>query len=130
MRTKIKFIPGNRAGIKEDPAKEGIIEVRPGTKGIDLGDKKYEMAYIRVLDENHYFKGMCIYSDDLPEGYDVICYYLNPMSGLNLFESMRPNPSVKLSSEIMTKIPCDLYGWAEYHEKLRGRITNTFLNRR
>ena len=104
MRTKINFIPGNRAGVKEDPTKEGIIEVRPGTKGIDLGDKKYAMAYIRVLDDRHYFKGMCIYSDNLPEDYDVICYYRDPKHGLVTLKTVDSNMDAKLNPDIMTMI--------------------------
>lgn len=58
MKSAIKFIPGNRAGIAVNPEKDGIIEVRPGTKGINLGERKYAMAYIRVLNEHKYLKGM------------------------------------------------------------------------
>ena len=55
MKTNIEFINGKRVGIKEDPMKEGIIEIRQGVKGLDLGENKYAMAYIRVVDEMHYF---------------------------------------------------------------------------
>ena len=103
---KIKFIPGNRAGIKEDPEKEGIIEVRPGVKGLNLGAKKYAMAYIRVVDEYHYFKGMCLYSDDLPEGYDVIAYYRDPAQGLKMLKRFVPDRDVPplLSDRILTRV--------------------------
>lgn len=53
-------------GIKKD----GVIEIRPGCKDLDLGDSHY--AQVRVLvDGTHYLKGMAVYSDDLPEGCDV-----------------------------------------------------------
>lgn len=99
---KIKFIPGNRAGFREDPDKSGIIEVRPGTKGVDLGDKKYEVAYIRVLDEYHYIKGMCIYSDNLPDDYDVMLYYDDPRNALYALHRVRSD--LKLKNGVMTPI--------------------------
>lgn len=101
----VKFIPGKRAGAKEDPTKEGIIEVRPGTNGIDLGEEKYAMAYIRVLDARHCFKGMCVYSDNLPEDYDVICYCRDPAHMLTALKTV--TTEMNLSKNIMTKIPSE-----------------------
>ena len=98
----VKFIPGKRAGVKEDPLKEGIIEVRYGTEGIDLGEKKYAKAYIRVLDEQHCFKGMCVYSDNLPDDYDIICYFRDPYHGLTVLRTV--TPEMNLGKDIMTKI--------------------------
>jgi len=105
----VKFISGKRAGVKEDPLKEGIIEIRPGTDGIDLGEKKYAMAYIRVLDDQHCFKGMCVYSDKLPDGYDVICYYDSPRHGLTVLRTIKPE--MNLGKDIMTKVPSDYGGY-------------------
>lgn len=101
----VKFVPGKKAGVKEDPLKEGIIEVRPGTKGIDLGEKKFALAYIRVLDDRHCFKGMCLYSDNLPGDYDIICYYRDPSQGLMVLKSV--TPEMNLSKDIMTVIQSD-----------------------
>lgn len=111
----VKFIPGKRAGVKEDPLKEGIIEVRPGTKGIDLGEKKYAMAYIRVLDDRHCFKGMCMYSDNLPDDYDVICYFRDPCHGLTVLRTVKPE--MNLGKDIMTEVSTTIdsnndYGFA------------------
>lgn len=101
----VKFIPGKKAGIKEDPLKEGIIEVRPGTAGINLGEKKYAMAYIRVLDELHCFKGMCVYSNNLPDDYDIICYFRDPDHGLTVLKTVKPE--MNLCKDIMTIIQSD-----------------------
>ena len=116
MKNTIKFILGNRAGIKEDPAKAGIIEVRPGTKGVDLGEKKYAMAYIRVLDENHYLKGMCVYSDNLPDNYDVIKYCSDPNDCLKSVKTVTPD--MKLNKGVMTKILDDA-DWKAWKESLK-----------
>lgn len=51
--------------------KDGVIELREGAKGLDLGNSKYAQVRIGV-DGTHYLKGMAIYSDDIPAGYDII----------------------------------------------------------
>ena len=120
MGSSVKFIPGNRAGITEDPIKAGIIEVRPGTKGIDLGEQRYGMAYIRVLDEFHYLKGMCVYSNNLPENYDVIRYCFDPRDCLYALKDEREDKDIpkKLNKGIMTKIKSPSYDeWMEWREK-------------
>lgn len=54
-------------GIKKD----GTIELRRGVDDISLGDSNYAQVRINV-DGTHYLKGMAHYSDDMPEGVDVI----------------------------------------------------------
>lgn len=123
----VKFIPGKRAGIKEDPLKEGIIEVRPGTKGIDLGENKYyAMAYIRVLDDRHCFKGMCVYSDNLPDDYDIICYFRDPKHGLTVLRTV--TPEMNLSKDIVTIIRHDGM-WNQYSCSLK-ELLNEQTNKR
>ena len=131
MRQTIKFIPGNRAGIKEDPVKAGIIEVRPGVKGLDLGEKKYAGAYIRVLDEHHYLKGMCLYSDNLPENYDVIKYCLDPKDVLKALKDDRDDPYMpqKLNKGIMTKIK-DSANWNAWAEEYKKHWLHPVLDRK
>lgn len=51
--------------------KDGVMEIRRGVKDLDLGNSHY--AQVRILvDGTHYLKGMAIYSDDLPDGVDVM----------------------------------------------------------
>lgn len=51
--------------------KDGTIEIRRGVKDLDLGNSHY--AQVRILvDGDKYIKGMAMYSDDVPEGYDMI----------------------------------------------------------
>ena len=51
--------------------KDGVIEIRRGVKDLDLGGSKY--AQVRILvDGDRYLKGMAVYSDDLPDGVDVV----------------------------------------------------------
>lgn len=51
--------------------KDGVIELRRGVKDISLGDSNYAQVRIAV-DGTHYLKGMAMYSDDMPDGIDVI----------------------------------------------------------
>lgn len=54
-------------------AKETIdlIELRRGCQDLSLGDSKYAQVRIMV-DGKKYLKGMAVYSDDMPDGVDVI----------------------------------------------------------
>ncbi len=51
--------------------KDGVIEIRRGVDDLSLGDSHY--AQVRILvDGDRYLKGMAVYSDNLPEGVDVL----------------------------------------------------------
>lgn len=52
--------------------RDGQVEIRRGVKDLYLGDG-VNYAQVRILvDGTHYIKGMGIYSDDLPDGVDVM----------------------------------------------------------
>lgn len=51
--------------------KDGLIEIRPGVEDLSLGKSKYAQVRIAV-DKTHYLKGMAVYSDNVPDGYDII----------------------------------------------------------
>lgn len=51
--------------------KDGVIELRRGIDDISLAQAKYAQVRIAV-DGTHYLKGMAMYSDDMPDGVDVI----------------------------------------------------------
>jgi predicted transcriptional regulator len=58
---------------KEDGGidKDGIVEIRRGVDDLSLGNSHY--AQVRILvDGNKYIKGMAVYSDDMPDGIDVV----------------------------------------------------------
>ena len=58
---------------KEDGGidKDGIIELRRGVPDLSLGESRYSQVRIMV-DKDRYLKGMAVYSDDMPDGVDVI----------------------------------------------------------
>lgn len=51
--------------------KDGLIEIRRGVEDLTMGDSSYAQVRIAV-DGKYYMKGMAIYSDDIPKGYDVV----------------------------------------------------------
>ena len=58
---------------KEDGGidKDGIVELRRGVDDLSLGESRYAQVRIMV-DGKKYIKGMAVYSDDMPDGIDVI----------------------------------------------------------
>lgn len=75
-----------RYGDEGGEAKDGLVEIRPGVKDLDIG-KHY--AQVRVLvDGTHYIKGMAVYGDekDFPKGVDVI-FNTNKKTGTPIMSS-------------------------------------------
>jgi DNA-binding CsgD family transcriptional regulator len=52
-------------------AKDGVIEIRPGVKDLDMGNARYAQVRIGVAG-THYLKGMAVYNPDLPPGVDMM----------------------------------------------------------
>ena len=51
--------------------KDGIVELRRGVADLSLGNSHYSQVRI-LVDDKKYIKGMAVYSDDLPDGVDVV----------------------------------------------------------
>lgn len=51
--------------------KDGIIELRRGVQDLSLGNDRYSQVRIMV-DGDRYLKGMAVYSDNMPDGVDVV----------------------------------------------------------
>lgn len=65
--SRVKILYGDEGGALKD----GVIEIRRGVADLDLGDSHY--AQVRILvDGTHYLKGMAMYSDDMPDGEDIV----------------------------------------------------------
>ena len=80
-RVKIRY--GDEGG----SAKDGVIELRRGVQDLDLGNSHY--AQVRILvDNDHYLKGMAMYSDDMPDGADIV-FNTNKKSGTPKMDVMK-----------------------------------------
>lgn len=76
-----------RYGDQGGTAKDGVIELRRGVPDLDLGNSHY--AQVRILvDGTHYLKGMAMYSDDLPDGVDIM-FNTNKKSGTPKIDVMK-----------------------------------------
>lgn len=90
-------------GDKED----GMIYIRPGAKGLDLGKSSYAQVRIAV-DGTHYLKGMAAYKDDLPDGVDIVFNTNKSKTGnkLDAMKEMEKNPdgTVNLTNPFTSSI--------------------------
>ena len=86
-RLAIRYSDGS--GTETDGTlKDGVIEIRRGVADLDLGNSHY--AQVRILvDGTHYIKGMAVYSDDLPEGKDIL-FNTNKPEGTPLEKVLKP----------------------------------------
>ena len=106
---RIKIVYSEDGGSNKD----GIIELRRGVKDISLGKAQYAQVRIAV-DDTHYLKGMAMYGNDIPEGYDIVFYTSKkrgtPMKGegdnsvLKQMKSTQDNPfgaTIKSDNELI-----------------------------
>lgn len=77
-----------RYGDQGGSAMDGTIEIRPGVDELSLGKNHY--AQVRVaVDGKSYMKGMAFYSNDIPEGYDMV-YNTNKPTGTKPEKVFKP----------------------------------------
>ncbi len=94
-RVKVRFDTEKGPDGHTGKEKDGLIEIRPGVDDLNLGMKAY--AQVRILvDGTHYIKGMAVYSDNLPEGIDIVVNSSKPASkgklgALKEIETSDPN---------------------------------------
>lgn len=91
-----------RVGIRydDDPIsgtdKDGVIELRRGVPDLDLGNAHYAQVRIAIDDNGvkRYAKGMAVYSDDLPDGVDILVNSNKPRSGgpAKALKDQKPDP--------------------------------------
>lgn len=70
---RIKVVLADEIGPDGEPgiAKDGIIQLRRGVPDLSLGDSHYSQVRI-LVDGEKYLKGMAVYSDNIPDGYDMV----------------------------------------------------------
>ena len=81
-RVEIKY--GDAGGSDMD----GVILIRPGVKDLDLGNSHYAQVRIMV-DGTHYLKGMAMYSDEIPDGKDIV-FNTNKPTGTAFEKVLKP----------------------------------------
>lgn len=92
--------------------KDGVIEIRRGVADLDLGDSHY--AQVRILvDGTHYLKGMAMYSDDMPDGADIV-FNTNKHTGtpkMDVLKKIQDDPDNPFGALIKA-----VEGWIKYCE--------------
>lgn len=99
--------------------KDGVIEIRRGVEDLSLGESHY--AQVRILvDGNRYLKGMAVYSDDLPDGVDVV-FNTNKKQGTptgDVLKKITNDPENPFGSLIKE------HGGQSYYDDPNGKYTN------
>lgn len=105
--------------------KDGVIELRRGVPDLSLGNSHY--AQVRILvDNDRYLKGMAIYSDDMPDGIDVI-FNTNKKKGTPVRDVLKPikdDPSNPFGSLIKE------HGGQSYYIDKDGKEKLSLINKR
>lgn len=113
----------NRLAIryKEDGGinKDGVIELRRGVQDLSLGDSHYAQVRIMV-DGKKYLKGMAVYSDDMPDGVDVI-FNTNKSKSvpkMEVLKDIKNDPDNPFGSLIKE------HGGQSYYDDPKGKYTD------
>lgn len=115
---------------KEDGGieKDGIVELRRGVQDLSLGESRYSQVRIMV-DGKKYIKGMAVYSDDMPDGVDVIFNTNKSKSTpkLEVLKDIKNDPDNPFGSLIKD---ADQGGQYWYTDKKTGKKKLGLINKR
>ena len=117
-RLKIRY--AEEGGIDKD----GIVEIRRGVPDLSLGDDHYSQVRI-LVDGKKYIKGMAVYSDDMPDGVDMI-FNTNKSSNkskLEVLKDIKDDPDNPFGSLIKP-------GGQSYYVDADGNKKLSLINKR
>ena len=129
-RLKIRY--SEEGGLEKD----GVIELRRGVDDLSLGNSLYSQVRI-LVDGTHYLKGMAVYSDNMPDGVDVI-FNTNKKAGTPVKDVLKPisnDPDNPFGSLIKEGIndpdnPSDTKGGQSYYIDKNGKKQLSLINKR
>ena len=104
--------------------KDGLVEIRRGVADLDLGGSHYAQVRIMV-DGTHYIKGMAVYSDDLPEGVDIMfnTNKTKDKSKMEVLKKIKDDPDNPFGSLIKA-------GGQSYYTDANGEKKLSLINKR
>ena len=105
--------------------KDGLIEIRRGVDDLSLGKSLYSQVRI-LVDGNKYLKGMAVYSDDIPKGYDLV-FNSNKLTREEAFKKIKDDPDNPFGSNIKD---IELGGQYWYTDKKTGEKKLGLINKR
>lgn len=104
--------------------KDGVVEIRRGVDDLSLGESHY--AQVRILvDDTKYIKGMAVYSDDMPDGIDVV-FNTNKHKGTpkeDVLKNIKNDPDNPFGSLIKAN-------GQSYYEDKNGERQLSLINKR
>lgn len=104
--------------------KDGVVEIRRGVEDLSLGNSHY--AQVRILvDNTKYIKGMAMYSDDMPDGVDII-FNTNKKTGTpkaDVLKNIKDDPDNPFGSLIKA-------GGQSYYIDKNGKRQLSCINKR
>lgn len=121
-RLKIRY--AEDGGIEKD----GIVELRRNVPDLSLGESRYSQVRIMV-DGTHYIKGMAVYSDNMPDGVDVV-FNTNKKSDVpmkDVLKKIKSDPDNPFGSLIKD---ADQGGQYWYEDKKTGEKKLGLINKR
>lgn len=121
-RMKIRY--NEEGGLERD----GTIELRRGVDDLSLGESRYSQVRI-LVDGTHYLKGMAVYSDNMPDGVDVI-FNTNKKKGTpmgDVLKKIKDDPDNPFGSAIKD---ADQGGQYWYTDKKTGEKKLGLINKR
>ena len=100
---RVKVLLKDEIGPDGEPgvAKDGIIQIRRNVDDLSLGNDRYSQVRI-LVGKDKYLKGMAVYSDNIPDGYDII-FNSNKTSIEKALKSIEPDPDNPFGSTISPK---------------------------
>lgn len=119
--SRLKINYAEDGGIQKD----GVIEIRRGVDDLSLGDSHYAQVRIMV-DGTSYLKGMAVYSDDLPDGVDVL-FNTNKKAGTpmnDVLKKIKDDPDNPFGSLIKE------HGGQSYYIDKDGNEKLSLINKR
>ena len=97
---RVKVLLGDEIGPDGEPgiAKDGLIQLRRGVPDLSLGESRYSQVRI-LVDGDKYLKGMAVYSDNMPDGVDVI-FNSNKKTVADAYKKIKDDPDNPFGSLI------------------------------
>lgn len=109
--------------------RDGTMELRRGLEDLNLGTNHYAQVRIGV-DGTHYLKGVAIYSDDIPEGYDIV-FNTGKSRDKGFYDVLKkqdPNPFNPFGSSIKTEDKLKGLKQYEYVDSKTGETKLSAIN--
>lgn len=118
-RVEIRY--AEQGGVERD----GLVEIRRGVDDLSLGESRY--AQVRILvDDDRFIKGMAAYSDDIPQGKDIV-FNTNKTSDVpmrDVLKKIKDDPDNPFGSLIKEN------GGQSYYVDENGKRQLSLINKR